>query len=62
MRERLGFGRWDEVEKWKVESGSGSGETKLPAYGNGKYYRHLHVVGRYMLSVELALALFSLFT
>lgn len=21
VRERLGFGRWDEVEKWKVESG-----------------------------------------
>lgn len=25
VRERLGFGRWDEVEKWKVESGRGSG-------------------------------------
>lgn len=105
MRERLGFGRWDEVdwwesvEKWKVgvEVGRTSKfggavivvrdfemmdgvelisasekrkvweerrgkEQKLPAYGNGKYYRHLHVVGRYMLSVELALALFSLFT
>lgn len=41
VRERLGFGRWDEVDrwksgKWKVEVGSGSGSGS-GEYGTSKF-------------------------